>query len=635
MRHFFTLILLFALFPGYAQIRVNQIGYLPDESKIALVPENISGSTFEIIDHAGQSVYTGSLNDAAYWEFSDDEVKIADFTVFSEVGEFQIQVGGDTSYKFEIGNHVYQDVFKASVKAFYFNRASTELKPEHAGIFARAAGHPDTLIYYYPSGDVAPSSPKGWYDAGDYNKYIVNSGISTYTLMALYEHYPEYISTVDLNIPESGNSTPDVLDEAFWNLSWMLTMQAENGNVYHKLTNADFDGYIMPDSATEPRYMVGLSAPATRQFAATMAVASRIFANFQEDYPGYDEIFLDAALKAYNSTLYNSTSFWDQYFRNPSGISTGTYGNCEGAQEWTETELFITTNGEYGTSDFDSQRYPHWTRVGSLSLVSLAANMDRLDSDVQGLVRDEFISLGDEMFDEYAGSPYQVAMGTYDDDYVWGSNGNVANQSLMLLIAYELTDEKKYLDAALGNIDYLFGKNPTGYSYVTGHGDKTPMFPHHRPTVADSIVAPVPGWLVGGPAQTNPDCDGYVGEAPATIYVDKTCSYSTNEVAINWNAPFAYIMGAVNALEYEKDVVTGTRGKVKNNLKVYPVPANDLLHIEIIRDYPVAIFGISGNKILERNLQSGTLDISELPGGIYILKVKTDANSLNAVFVKK
>lgn len=634
MRYFYTLIFLIIITPSFSQIKVNQIGYLPDETKLAIVPVNITGSAFEIIDHTESVVFTGELTDPMYWEFGDDTIKLANFSEFDLPGIYQVRVGIDTSFHFEIGNKVYQDVFKASVKAFYFNRASIELKPKHAGIFARAEGHPDTTIYYYPSEDIAPASSKGWYDAGDYNKYIVNSGISTYTLMALYEHYPEYISTVDLNIPESDNSTPDVLDEAFWNLSWMLTMQAEDGNVYHKLTNADFDGYIMPDSATEPRYMVGLSAPATRQYAATMAAASRIFANFQEDYPGYDEIFLDAALKAYNSTLYNSTSFWDQYFRNPSGISTGTYGNCEGAQDWTETELFITTNGEYGTSDFDSQRYPHWTRVGSLSLVSLAANMDRLDSDMQDLVRDEFIALGDEMYDEYAASPYQVAMGTYDDDYVWGSNGNASNQALMLLVAHELTGDKKYLEAALGNIDYLLGKNPTGYSYVTGYGKKSPMFPHHRVSVADSIDAPVPGWLVGGPAQTNPDCDGYVGDAPATIYVDKTCSYSTNEVAINWNAPFAYIMCAINALKFEDDVVTAIKHLEKNKLKVYPVPATDILKVDIPGDYWVSIMGISGNLIKESSLQSGSLDISDLPDGIYILKVHTDAVSKNAVFIK-
>jgi endoglucanase len=93
------------------------------------------------------------------------------------------------------------------------------------------------------------------------------------------------MKTVKLNIPESNNQVPDVLDESLWNLRWMLTMQdPEDGGVYHKLTNAKFDGMIMPDKAVAPRYVVQKSTAATLDFAAVMAQASRVFSNY--DKPG-------------------------------------------------------------------------------------------------------------------------------------------------------------------------------------------------------------------------------------------------------------------------------------------------------------------------------------------------------------
>ena len=93
-------------------------------------------------------------------------------------------------------------------------------------------------------------------------------------------------------------------------------------------------------------------------------------------------------------------------------------------------------------------------------------------------------------------------------------------------------------------------------SYVTGFGSKSPMHPHHRPSQADGINEPVPGMLVGGPQPGGEDigkneweCKDYrVNGAPAKSYLDDECSYASNEVAINWNSPIAYLAGAIEAL---------------------------------------------------------------------------------------
>ena len=255
-------------------IRINQIGYYPASPKVAIVADS-GASAFVIVDWPrGRVVLRGRLSAATAWAASGETVRIADFTRLRRAGRYAVVVAGvGRSYPFRIQRAVLRDVARASVKAFYFQRASTALEPRYAGRWSRAAGHPDTAVLVHPSA-AGPlrlagstiASPGGWYDAGDYNKYIVNSGISAYTLLLLSEQYPRYVGRFATNIPESGGPLPDLLAEALWNVRWMRTMQdPSDGGVYHKLTNALFDRFERPDEASAARYVVQKSTAAQEQ----------------------------------------------------------------------------------------------------------------------------------------------------------------------------------------------------------------------------------------------------------------------------------------------------------------------------------------------------------------------------------
>jgi endoglucanase len=262
-------------------IKLNQLGFLPESAKWAVVPAG-SAATFKVINTATNAeVLSGNLSAATTWSASEESVRLADFSSVKTPGDYLVRVDGvNDSYPFTIANDVYSALTAASIKAFYYNRNSAELLATHAGIFARPLGHPDTQVLVHPSAASAArptgtiiSSPKGWYDAGDYNKYIVNSGIATYSLLAAYEHFPEMFNNQNLNIPESGDALPDLLNETLWNLEWMLSMQDPNdGGVYHKLTNKNFDGTVMPHQATSERYVVQKTTAAALDFAAVMAI---------------------------------------------------------------------------------------------------------------------------------------------------------------------------------------------------------------------------------------------------------------------------------------------------------------------------------------------------------------------------
>jgi len=190
-------------------IRLNQIGFYPEGEKLAAVVESAATDFYLTTRDGADTVYTGQLTQARYWDLADENVALADFSTWTEPGEYVLLVPGvGVSHPFEIKPYVHQRVAMWSLKGYYFQRASMALDESYAGKWKRKLGHPDNKVYVHESAatalrpkDTIISSPKGWYDAGDYNKYIVNSGISTYTLLQLYENYPYYCQSLNTHIP--------------------------------------------------------------------------------------------------------------------------------------------------------------------------------------------------------------------------------------------------------------------------------------------------------------------------------------------------------------------------------------------------------------------------------------------------
>lgn len=537
------------------RIKVNQLGYIANFSKLAVVPQT-SADSFNV-RRAGTNalVTTIPLSDLATWAPSGESVKLADFSNVQAPGEYYIEVDGfNASDTFSISDDVYGAVHDAAMKAYYFNRASVALEPEFAGEWARPAGHPDTNVKVHssaasqtrPEGTII-SAPKGWYDAGDYNKYIVNSGISTYTLLASYLHHPDFYRDRNGSIPESDNGFPDILDEVLWNTEWMEAMQdPDDGGVYHKLTTLNFADAVMPHEATAPRYVVQKGTGAALNYAATMATASRVLGAFSE-YEATAERYLQSAARAFMWAVNNPNVPYLQ----PSDVQTGAYDDVEfdGEFAWAAAELFLTSGNTNYLDVFkqsaNGARVPGWQDTMGLAYMSLLAEgKSRVPSDIYDAVEQSMLSLADSIVEQHNQSAYGVAM--VASDFVWGSSGVAANKAMMLMQAYKVTRDTRYRQAALGIVDYLFGKNPNDISYVTGWGERTSLDPHHRPSYADNVSAPVPGFIVGGPHTGRQDGCQYTGTYPATTYSDTWCSYATNEVTINWNAPLVYVLAALH-----------------------------------------------------------------------------------------
>ncbi|MEO7835861.1 MAG: glycoside hydrolase family 9 protein, partial [Ginsengibacter sp.] len=448
------------------------------------------------------------------------------------------------------------------------------LEEKYAGKWHRSAGHPDTVVYIHssaaskarPAGTVI-STPGGWYDAGDYNKYNVNSGITMGTLLSAYEDFPYFFNHLKTNIPESNDAVPDILNEIIYNLRWMLSMQDPNdGGVYNKCTNADFDGMVMPGVTQLPRYVVQKGTAATLDFAAVTAQAARILSNYKKQLPRLSDSCLAASRKAWAWSLKNPALEYNQEEMNKKfkpEINTGGYGDDNFKDEWlwASAELFITTKDKKYFNVMNKfitlpVSLPSSLDVGMLAYYSMLRFQKKLPSFTENnlkIMKDKVLDMANGFIENVKANAFATVMGQSVRDFDWGGNANAANQGILLLRAYLLSGDKKYVDCALTNLDYLLGRNATGYCFVTGIGSKSPMHPHHRQSVADGVTDPVPGLLVGGPNPGMQDHTNYEFTEPETAYSDNAPAYASNEIAINWNAPMVYLVNAIEALQKKID----------------------------------------------------------------------------------
>jgi endoglucanase len=547
-------------------IRLNQIGFMPEQNKVAIVLSESPLSSFYLWDITNQKVVLeGIPTKSEAKTLSGKTAWKVDFSGFSEQGVFEIGIPDfGKSYPFKINDQVYNELGKASLKAFYFQRASIDISEEYAGIWARKGGHPDNMVKIHPSAasqsrpeGAILSSPKGWYDAGDYNKYIVNSGITVGTLLSLYENYPTYFAELNLTIPESQHSIPDILDEVLWNLDWMLTMQdPTDGGVYHKLTTAKFEGMVEPHLAVNQRYFVQKSTAATLDFAAVMAQAYRIYKPFT---PENAEVYLMAAKKAWKWASENPELYYRQNEMNATfdpDVVTGAYGDLNLSDEWiwAASEMYISTHDlEYWEiikeTDLKYQ-LPSWSQVKWLGFYSLIRNeksIPQIPEAWMTKLKNNLITMADSYDRAGQKQVFLSPMGADPKDFIWGSNAVASNQGILFLEAFKLSGKVEFFQSAKANLDYILGRNGTGYSFVTGFGSKTPRFPHHRLATSRPDLPPLPGFMVGGPNPSQQDKCDYPSDFPDESYTDLSCSYASNEIAINWSAPFAFLVNAILA----------------------------------------------------------------------------------------
>ena len=529
--------------PNYVNVAVNQIGYAPDDEKTAVVKcDNTEEEEFIVCDaSSNETVYAGKLGEPVFDYGSDLQVRRADFSALKTPGEYYVFTEEGASYPFTIAENPYEDIYKDTVLMLYKQRCGEDLDAGIAGAFAHKACHTDEAVVF---GDESKSKDVsgGWHDAGDYGKYTVAGAVTVADLLMAYEDFK--VDGDDVGIPESGNGVPDILDEARYELDWMMKMQdEETGGVYHKVSTLVFPETIMPDEDKEQLYLAPISATATGDFAAIMAKASVVYKDID---PDFSSKALDAAKKAWDY-LEKQESFAG--YKNPKGIETGEYpdDNIDDERYWAAAELYCAGETSVETfikevaADENMMEGLGWADVGLYADYALA-----------GCDNDELSEIGKKHILDKAGEKVEQSEKTgyylcFGSGFVWGSNMTVGNDGELLYMAYKLTGDESYKSLAKKQLDYLLGTNALGYCFVSGQGTLCPENPHHRPSQA--VGEAMSGMLAGGPDKNLEDPYAIAvltDESPAMCYVDNAQSYSTNEITIYWNSPIIYLLAAQN-----------------------------------------------------------------------------------------
>ncbi len=564
-------------------VSVNQTGYFLNGEKIALAAlEATEPQGWELRDAAGAVVLSGETVVKGEDATSGDNLHMIDFSAYATAGTgYSVAVGTLESLPFAISDDIYAQLQHDALAYFYHNRSGIEIDAAYAGEdWARPAGHvtDDEITCYkgldadgneWPGCDYSLDVSGGWYDAGDFGKYVVNGGISVWTLLDLYEQFATTFADGSQSIPENANGVPDILDEARWEMEFLLSMQVPEGEplagmVHHKMHDESWAGMPMlppaevnNDSTNEitgtGRYVYAPSTAATLNLAATAAQCARIWVEID---PEFSARCLAAAETAWSAALANPGI----YAGNNPGNGGGNYPDQNVADEfyWASAELYITTTGEeylayllesehLGSADsFD------WGSTAPLGTISLLSVENSLPAEQRALLEQNVLAFADEMLAIQALDGYAVPL---KGDYPWGSNGLILNNMMLMAVAYQVSDEAQYLDAVRMGMDYIMGRNALNQSFVSGYGTYAMLHPHHRFWANDpsnGYPPPPPGVVSGGP-NANPDDPaannaGLMSLPPARRYLDDIGSYTTNEVTINWNAPLVWVAAFLNGI---------------------------------------------------------------------------------------
>ncbi|MBQ5334899.1 MAG: glycoside hydrolase family 9 protein [Oscillospiraceae bacterium] len=671
-------------------ISVNQLGYLPNYAKIATLGDNggdimhgadkisLSGSyDFEVVSSSGTVVYTGKTTTVKHDAQSDDDTCKLDFSEVTTPGKYYLRIKGKEwrSFEFEIADDIYSrkgehsngDLLTNSINYFYQNRSGVDIESSYVvsgteSALAHQGGHKtDTASVQkiwkneytdksqatgtYASSTITANG--GWYDAGDHGKYVVNGGISVWTLQNMYERaimtdagkkkFADGSGTVV--IPEQSNGNPDILDECKFELDFMDQMVVKSseptwgdkaGMVYHKLHDHkwtglatkpwDYDGPKEQGGWETVRIVKPPTFAATLNYAACAAQAARLWKEYDSSYSAK---LLEAAktcYKAAQDNFYeadhtktthpdlncpcekeeiNEKSLYAPMWQAKGG---GPYGDNEVKDDfyWAACELYTTTKalgdssadtylsdlsgykvggkdmafkvttritgGENASGEGSFTTY-NWGNTASAGSMTLLLHPEYLTDSQKSTLKASVLEAADEYIkceeEEGYGIPYKYDGPGYNDPnnldpeiiikgYEWGSNSMVINNLSVMAYAYDLTNEKKYMDGVVTGMNYLLGNNPLAFSFITGYGTYHEVNPHHRywSHELDKTLPNAPdGILSGGPNAGLQDpyvralgfVPGKSDNPSQRCFVDSIEAWSTNEVTINWNAPLAWI----------------------------------------------------------------------------------------------
>lgn len=573
-------------------LRLNQSGYeAGGPIGMTLAAEDEGPLAWRVLDAAGATRAEGRTHPFGLDAASGERVHQIEVASLPQ-GDYSLIVG-DRRRAFRVAQRPFADLKHDALAYFYQNRAGVPILAAHVARpdLARPAGHPQEVVTCFsgrdqrgadwPGCDYRLDVTGGWYDAGDHGKYVVNGGIAVWTLVHAHERAQRLglspFADGAADIPEAGDGVDDLLNEARFQLEFLLRMQVPEGAraavlvdevprmvdagglVHHKVHDRAWTALPMaPADDPQPRFLYPPSTAATLNLAAVGAQCARVWRDI-------DAAFADRCLAAAR-TAYAAAKAHPDLFADSRFDGGGPYGDRALADEfyWAAAELWATTGEAAYEADARTSTYwlggprsgasatgdPAFAQTAALGTVTLAS-APRLSEAERRTARDNLVAAARQYLAEAKTQGYAFPRG--GDRFEWGSNSVLMNRAMILGLAHDFTGEAAFRQGVIASLDYLLGRNPLDQSFISGWGERAMRHPHHRFWAAGAgpdWPEPPAGALSGGPNNTNmadevaKPMQGRC--APLACWADHIDSYALNEVAINWNAPLVWVAAFID-----------------------------------------------------------------------------------------
>lgn len=555
-------------------IKVNQVGYLPEATKLAYLGmwlgeggampvDHLIGKPFEVISLNKKGVaFRGVIKlrakdrDVKRGEMplTGEDLCVLDFSALKTPGEYAVYIPElGSSWPFRIGNDVYGLPFYTTMRALYQQRCGVALLPAFTK-WSRAACHtetykarflPESIIYYdNPNGvmeegklygfkdsqdkpvkinpftmvystatdQLLEGLKGGWHDAADFDRRFWHYE-AVWDLCGAYEMYPAKFRDGQLQIPESGNGIPDILDEAMVGIDvWERTQTAEGGVAGWIEQTAHPMHTGTADKDTERFYCALPDRTSSFAFAAAAAQMSRLLQPFDTVKA---KRYLQVARNAYRWASQDSSRIRDLVFKVPEGSrqpdltgKTISFDEAPSMHRLGKTYRMMAAlqlaaaTGEANylnqfRSDGGAEQLVQWLpdQIPHFAFVTPLCS-DLLTAQEKQMVLTAVLKETDVFEKGSRSLPYHNLWRPIDHQYFqnmgWGM-GQPAYRARLQILAYRATGQQKYREAALNGANWQLGANELGRSLETGLGSVFPVVLQHIDSECDGIDEPVPG----------------------------------------------------------------------------------------------------------------------------------------------
>jgi len=578
-----------------SHICVDQFGYLPDGSKVAVISDPqkgynandhyTCGSKLEVRDRSGKTVFTGAATawrNGATHEDSGDKGWWFDFSTVTGSGQYYVY---DPSTKersplFRIGEQVFKPVLMAATRMYYYQRLGTPITERYAqGPWVDEAAYlQDKHARYVNAKDDASLERDlsgGWMDAGDTDKYPPFNGDVIHPLLYAYTANPK-VFTDDFGIPESGNGLPDILDEVKYQLDWLERMQDTDGSVPVKMGHVDYNGKYPLSQDNRTRYYGPKDSGAAIFTSAIFAHASRVYAKFPA-WKSYAAGLRERAIRSWDWYQTHPRTFKSDTGEIKSGIANRSAEEQDRMEAYAAIHLFALTGEEkyqaaikkkVGASRQLSEYLWSPYEVGASESLVDYIGLPKADPDIVARIKGQLAKSA--MSDHFAPGPdadlYRAWM--EPTNYHWGSSTVRSSWGVVAILAanyggVDSATHARLMQRAADMLHSFHGVNPLGVVYLTNmgkygaehslqsmyhqrYGENTP-FSHNPP----------PGYVVGGPNQSfagkaaagHPSIDWIRAQPRGKAYADfnlnwPESSWELSEPAIYYQAMYVRLIAA-------------------------------------------------------------------------------------------